>query len=316
MSMETGGGANGIRRIEAGNAVSWFTRAVDVGGRQAKGLFTAAALGVAAMAALFIVAGLFVSILMAAGMAPGEKPDFSRTLMLLLPLIVLISALMPVFAGGMQQVLHHAEEGRPVTATDVFAGITGGRFWALAGLAIIPLASLALTLANYHVLGGPDYFAQSVAVFEEAMQGRQVAPPEPRAPVLMFLAGLGINALQTVLQLITVPLVQLSRRGTLGAIADGFRMMARNPGAVLVALALFLVASIILGLVLGVGLVILALLAGLVPLLGVPLLLVVMFAVAVLLFVVYNGLCYYAWRDQFAAPGPEAAPAPPASLEV
>src|SRR5690606_41890540 len=78
MSMETGGGANGIRRIEAGNAVSWFTRAVDVGGRQAKGLFTAAALGVAAMAALFIVAGLFVSILMAAGLAPGEEPDFSR----------------------------------------------------------------------------------------------------------------------------------------------------------------------------------------------------------------------------------------------
>ncbi|KAA2284272.1 hypothetical protein [Arenimonas fontis] len=315
MSSETEGGMDGIRKIEAGSALSWFTRAVDVGGRQARGLFAAAALGVLAMGAAAMVAALLLAVLVAAGLSPGEKPDIGRSMLVALPIILLFSLLMPVFGGGMQQVLHQAEAGRPVGAGDIFAGFVGGRFGSLAGLAILPLAGLALTLANYHVFGGPEYFAQYVAMLEEMTRGGQPVPPEVRSPALLFLVGMAINAVQTVLQLITVPLVQLSGRGTLGAIADGFRMMARNPGAVLTALALGLAAALVLAIVLAIGLMILALLAGLVPVLGVPLMLVLAFALMVVLFVIYHGIGYYAWRDQFGAPG-RAPPAAPAQLEV
>ena len=313
MSTETGNAAGGIRKVEAGDALSWFTRAVDVGGRQARGLFGAAALGVLVTGAALMLAGMLLAVVVAAG---GVDPkDMSAGMLLALPLVLLVWALAPVLGGGMQQVLHQAENGQPVAASDIFAGFSRGRFWSLAGLAILPLAGLALTLVNYTLFGGPDYFVQYVAMLEDMAAQRPPVPPEVRSPALLFLAGLAVNIVQTVLQAITVPLAQLSGRGTLGAIADGLRMMARNPGAVLVALALALVAVLVLAVVLGIGGLILVLLAGLVPLLGVPLLLLALFVVVVLVFVVGHGIAYYAWRDLFAA-ADRAAPAAPASLEV
>lgn len=299
---------SGIRKVEAGVAISWFTRAVDVGGRNARAVFGAGLLGIVMIMAVALVAGLA----MAAGTPAGQAPDMAAAMPWVLGLVLLMSALWPVVAGGMQQVLHGAEAGAPVSATDAFAGLR--RFWPLAGLAILPVAAFAITFVNYRVFGGPDYFREYLAMMETAMAGGTPVPPQAASPAGLFLAGVLLAIVQNTLQAITVPLVQLSGRGTLGAIMDGLRMMARNPGAIAVALLVGLAAMIAVGLVAVVGGLLLAVVAGLLPILGIPLLLVGALAFVVVFFVVYSGVCYFAWRDQFAPADAAAPPEPPAAI--
>lgn len=303
---------SGIRKVEAGVAISWFTRAVDVGGRNARAVFGAGLLGIVMIMAVALVAGLAMGLAMAAGTPAGQAPDMAAAMPWVLGLVLLMSALWPVVAGGMQQVLHGAEAGAPVSATDAFAGLR--RFWPLAGLAILPVAAFAITFVNYRVFGGPDYFREYLAMMETAMAGGTPVPPQAASPAGLFLAGVLLAIVQNTLQAITVPLVQLSGRGTLGAIMDGLRMMARNPGAIAVALLVGLAAMIAVGLVAVVGGLLLAVVAGLLPILGIPLLLVGALAFVVVFFVVYSGVCYFAWRDQFAPADAAAPPEPPAAI--
>lgn len=302
----------GIRKVEAGAAITWFTRAVDVGGRDARAVFGAGVLGVVLFMVVGVLAAVVAGISMASGLAPGQKPDMAGAMPWVLFLVVLMSALWPVVAGGMQQVLHDAEAGTPVSVGGIFAGFR--RVWPLSGLAILPVAAFAVTFVNYRVFGGPDYFREYMAMMEVAMAGGTPVPPQAASPAGLFLAGMLLAIVQNTLQVITVPLVQLSGRGTLGAIVDGLRMMARNPGAVAVALLMGFAAMIVAALVAVIGGLLLAVLAGLLPILGIPLLLLAALVFAAVLFVVYSGVAYFAWRDQFAPADAAAPPEPPAAI--
>ena len=132
-----------------------------------------------------------------------------------------------------------------------------------------------------------------------------------------FVVGMLLTALQNLLQLVTVPAVQLGRRSTLGAIADGLAMVRHNPGPSLLLLVLGFAAMLAVALVMVVVALVLGVIAGLLPLLGVPLALLVMLAFAAVLVVVYTGVSYVAWRSQFAPEDPAAGPPPvPAQFEA
>ena len=167
------------------------------------------------------------------------------------------------------------------------------------------------------MFGGPTYFAEYTAMMEAAMKGVPPVPPEARSPALMFVVGMLLTALQNLLQLVTVPAVQLGRRSTLGAIADGLAMVRHNPGPSLLLLVLGFAAMLAVALVMAVVAVVLGVIASLLPLLGVPLALLVMLAFAAVLVVVYTGVSYFAWHSQFAPENPAAGPPPmPAQLEA
>ena len=306
-----------IRKIDTNAVIACFTRAVDLGGRNPKAVFGAALL------ALVVVFGLgMVVMLVATAVAVGagfepQSAGPAAALALAAPIMLFFMVLMPVLGGGMMHVVHESESGRPVSALGVFAGFRGGRLLSLAGLAILPLAGLALTLLNYRVFGGPTYFAEYTAMMEAAMKGVPPVPPEARSPALMFVVGMLLTALQNLLQLVTVPAVQLGRRSTLGAIADGLAMVRHNPGPSLLLLVLGFAAMLAVALVMVVVAVVLGVIAGLLPLLGVPLALLVMLAFAAVLVVVYTGVSYFAWRSQFAPEDTAAGPPPmPAQLEA
>lgn len=306
-----------IRKIDTNAVIACFTRAVDLGGRNPKAVFGAALLALAVVFALGLAVVVVASIgAVAAGYQP-QAANPAAAIAIGAPVVLFFMLLTPVLGGGMMHVVHESESGRPVSALGVFAGFRGGRLLPLAGLVVLPIAGLALTMLNYRVFGGPTYFAEYMAMMEAAMKGAPPVPPEARSPALMFVFGTALTALQNLLQLVTVPAVQLGRRSTLGAIADGLAMVRHNPGPSLLLLVLGFAAMLAVALVMVVAAVVLGVIAGLLPLLGVPLALLVMLAFTAVLVVVYTGVSYFAWRSQFAPEDPAAGPPPmPAQLEA
>lgn len=306
-----------IRKIDSNAVIACFTRAVDLGGRNPKAVFGASLLALALVFALGMVVVVVAGI---GAVAAGYQPQSSSPAAAIAiggPVMLFFMVLMPVLGGGMMHVVHESESGRPVSALGVFAGFRGGRLLPLAGLVVLPIAGLALTMLNYRVFGGPSYFTEYMAMMEAAMQGVPPVPPEARSPALMFLVGMALTALQNLLQLVTVPAVQLGRRSTLGAIADGLAMVRHNPGPSLLLLVLGFAAMLAVALVMVVVAVVLGVVASLLPLLGVPLALLVMLAFAAVGVVVYTGVAYFAWRSQFAPDEPSAGPPPvPAHFEA
>lgn len=304
-----------VRKIDVAAVIACFTRAVDLGGRNPRAVFGAALLALVLVFGL----GMLVLVLTTVGiLASGvdiKAAGPMAALAMVLPLMLFFMVLIPLLGGGLVHVVHEAERGRPVSALGVFAGFRGGRMVSLAGLAILPLAGMALTLLSYRVFGGPAYFAEYVAMMEAAMQGATPVPPEARSPGLMFLAGLAVSALQNLLQLLTVPAVQLGRRGTLGAIGDGLAMLRQNPGPSLLMLLLGSAASLAVALVIMLVAGVLAIIAGLLPVLGIPLLALAMLGLLTVATVVYTGVAYYFWRSQ-ALPDDEADTPAPARIEA
>lgn len=303
-----------INKLGVDDVLALFRSALDAGGRQSGAVLGAAVLNLLAWIALVLVLGLVLVALGLAGAGDGGEQALRQSMASAMPMVlgvfmVVGFVLGPVMGAGMVQVIENAERGQ-ARAMDAFAGFRGDRFPPLAGLALLGAAGFGLSLLGQWVFGGPEHFASQWAVWDAILTGQLPEPVPPAHPLPNFLYAVVLGVVNGLVGLLVVPLVQLGGRGTLEAIVDAFRALARNLGPMLMFAALAFVAILVSTLVLAVVVAILALLAAVMPWLAVPLLLLAMGAWVVGFLVLYYALARAAWRRLFT----DAASAPAAEL--
>ena len=301
-----------IRSLPVGQGLTWFKQAIDLGGKNPRAVFGAAALFIASLYALALLMALVLAMVVGAGSAEGAEPDMGVALGVVFPLILLIMLAVPILLGGLMHVIREAEAGRPVRARDVFAplGQARGRQLALLGLVQLVLAVIGTTIMVS--IAGEAYWREYMQVMQQAMQGKTQVMPQPDNAGLLFLVQLLFNYFSYALMLFSIPLMLFSGSSILEALRDSLRASVRNVGANLLAGLLFvgalILASIVMLLVIG----LVALVLGKIhALLGSVVAMVLMLGFASVVLVLLVGAAYLAWRDTF---GDVAAP-PPVPVE-
>lgn len=297
-----------VRKVEITRGVEWMREAVNIGRRNPRAVFGAAA--------LFLCTLYFASVLavlpVAAGLRGRAEPSFAQSVAAAVPLFLVLTLAMPVLLAGLIQVMHEAEHGRPVRARDLFAAFTQGRARPLVTLGAVQIAINLGCAALIVMLTGPDYWAESMKAVQGALSGHVVVPPEPEHPVLLLfvqLLQLVFNYFSAALMLLCVPLIALSRVGIVESLRLGFRASIVNLGANLLASLVFVLGFLVATVVVSLLTAVVGGIAALVhPLLGAAIAAMVWLAFAVSVLVVLVAASYFAWRDMFE--GATDAPAP------
>lgn len=299
-------------KVTAASAFSWFVRAVEAAAAKPLQILGGSVLGLIAMLLVIFVLAL-LAVAMAGAGAQATRPDPVAILTAMVPMMLFALVAGPWLMAGIAVLFH---ETAPAPATRVFAGLSDGRALALAGLAIIPVVAMLLSFAGYRVFGGPHYIAEYMAMFTDLRSGTPPVAPVPDHPVLLFFWGLAVSMAQYLLQMLTVPQVQIGKAGPLQAIGQSALAILRQPAASLMAIVVLILIGITLLVVLVIGGLVFALLAALSPwlalLLGLPVLLLLLGA----MLAVFGGVSYYAWLDLMAPTAADAAPGGPSGIEV
>lgn len=298
-----------IRKLPIGQGLAWFKQALDLGARNPKAVFGAALLLMAALYLLALLLALAASAV--ARPAPGAEPDLARVMLVFVPVFLLLMLLLPVLLGGLMHVIREAEAGRPVRARDLFAPFRQGRAPRLALLGLVQVALAMLGGLVMVSLAGADYLRDYMAAMRGAMSGSIPVMPQPAHPGLLMLVQLVFNYFSYAIMLLSVPLLLFTGTSLWQAIKGSLQAAVRNVAPNLLAGVLFVLGAIVAAIVV-------ALLGGLVALLGNlvheavggALVALVFIGFGAVLLVVLTGGAYLAWRDTF---GDRAAPPPVAT---
>ena len=130
-----------IRRLPASQGLVWFRQAINLGARNPRAVFGAAALAILALYAAVLALALLLGVLLAGSKASGQPPGIGLLMAVALPLTLAVMLLVPVLLGGLMHVIREAEAGRAVRARDVFAPLRSGRGRQLAWLGLVQVAA-------------------------------------------------------------------------------------------------------------------------------------------------------------------------------
>ncbi|TBR11458.1 MAG: hypothetical protein EPO46_06420 [Lysobacter sp.] len=303
-----------IRKLSAAQGLVWVREAINIGARNPRAVFGAAALFVAALYGFAALAVLPVAI----GLQGRDQITLREAFGVAIPLFIVLTLAMPLLLAGLMHVVREAEAGRPVRARDLFAPFTQGRARPLVMLGLVQVALNLVGALLVIGLAGSDYWPEYFKALQGAMSGHVAVPPQPDHPVLMMLVQLVFNYFSYALVLLCVPLVAFSNTGLAESLRLGLRASVANVGANLLASVLFIAALVMAALVVGVAALVVGLVASLVhPLLGAMLSLIVYAGFAVVVLVVLVAISYVAWRDTFDTGDATAAVVPgPAHIEA
>lgn len=304
-----------IRKVPAQNGIDWLRRAVNVGGRNPRAVFGAAALF---FVTLYAVAAL--AVLPVASRLQGRSSlSLGESLAAGVPLLVVLAIATPILLGGLMHVIDQVEKGGEARARDLFAMFRHGRAPGLMGLGFVQVALNMAGVLLVVVAAGPDYVLDSIRAVQGAMEGKVVTPREqPNVLLLMLLqlVNLLLNYLSVALMLLCVPLIVLSRMGLAESLRVGLRASVVN-------LAPNLLGGIVFAITVIVAVVMVTLVSAVVgglaafvhPVLGGALALAIWLAFAVVMLVVAVAASYFAWQDMFATDA-SAPGTPPAHFEA
>jgi uncharacterized membrane protein len=298
-----------IRKVPAQNGIDWLRRAINVGGRNPRAVFGAAALF---FVTLYAVAA--IAVLPVASRLQGRSAlSLGESLAAGIPLLLALAIATPVLLGGLMHVIHEVERGSPARARDLFSMIRQRRAPSLIGLGFVQVALNVAGVLLVVVAAGPDYVLDSIRAVQGAMEGKVITPrTQPNVALLMLLqlVNLLLNYLSVALMLLCVPLIVLSRTGFAESLRSGLRASWVN-------LAPNLLGGIVFAIAVVIAVVMVTLLSAIVgaigafvhPVLGGALALAIWLAFAVVMLVVAVAASYFAWQDMFAdaATPPEAA---------
>lgn len=293
-----------IRKLPVAQGVAWVREAINVGVRNPRAIFGAAALFVGALYVLAALAVMPVAI----GLQGRSEVSLREAVGVAIPLFVVLTVAMPILLAGLMHVVREAEAGRPVRARDLFSGLKQGRGRQLALLGLVQLAFSAAGAVLVIALAGSHYWPEYFKAVSDAMAGHVGVPPQPDHPFLMMLVQLVFNYFNYALMLLCIPLIAFSKLDLVDAVRLAMRAALTNAGTFVIAALLFFSGLIVAAIVIGLATLVVGGLAALVsPFLGavVSLLLYGAFAVGVL--VVLVAVSYSAWRDTFGESGADTA---------
>lgn len=290
-----------IRKLPMSHGWVWFRQTIDLGAKNPRAVFGAALLAIAALyAAVLLMAVLVSSLMLMAGKTEGGVQSVGTLLAVALPLTLLVIVLVPILLGGLMHVLREAESGRQVRARDVFLPLRQAKGRQLAWLGVVQVVLAIVGGMLMVAVAGSDYWRDYMQAMQAAMQGVPPTMPEPLHPGLLFLVQLTFNYFSYALMLFAAPLMLFSGQPLLAALREALRASVRNPGANLLAGALFIAAIVVATLVVAFLASLVGVLGGLVhPVLGGVLAMLVMLGFASVVLVLIVGAAYLAWRDTF-----------------
>jgi hypothetical protein len=291
------------RAVGAGAGLTWLQRALNLGRDNPKAIFGGALL----LLTTLIVIGVGLALVMTViSLSAGTNSLIWRLISLLTG--VAISALMAVLMAGYLQLLDAVEQGRPVSALQVFS-VLGQSVVAVRASAFMVLLMLAQNLLLRVLVGlvAPDvdigsWYPQISPSPENG--GTPPALPQGFGPALLIVWAVGL--LSYGVQAIGLGQIALRDKGVVDALRDGVTGTLRNLLPLLLLSLLAMAAAVVLALLLLIAALLVGVLAkllgGWVGVLAVPLSLVLVLA----LMVVMLGVMYGVWRDVCAAPGSPA----------
>lgn len=298
-----------IRRLPASQGLAWFRQTIDLGAKNPRAVFGAAALAIVTLYAAALAMVLLAGLLLAGTRAVGPAPGLGLIMAVAVPLTMVLMLLVPILLGGLMHVIREAETGRAVRARDVFVPLHSAHGRRLAWLGLVQVALAVAGGVLTVALAGSDYWRDYLQAMQGALQGSTPAMPEPRHAGLLFLVQLVFNYFSYAMMLFAIPLMLFSGRPLGNALVDALRASVTNIAANLLAGVLFMAALVLAALVVALLASLLAALGGIVhPVLGALLMLLIMLGFAAVVLVVVVGAAYLAWRDTF---GDGAVPPPP-----
>ncbi|MCI4567908.1 hypothetical protein [Lysobacter sp. CFH 32150] len=286
------------RAMGPGTGWSWLKRGINLGARNPKAIFGAAAL-------LLVVGLIPTAVQLIAQLGFGMQ---GPALLSVVGVVMLVSlVVLPPLIGGFLRVIDASEHDRPVAATALFdtykSGQGAGRMIGF-GLIMTAIYIVCFVLLVRVCFGEGFFEWYWQAVSTAAQQGGdpKAVPPVPAGITANF--GL-FFALSFVFVLFVGGMyaigfgqVALGSRSVGGAVVDGVVGTLKN----LLPILVLAICAFVLGLllVIGVGLLVmlLALLGNLIhPTLAVVLALPVYIGMLLVLYVVMFGVVYHLWRD-------------------
>lgn len=276
-----------MKRWNAGRGFEWFTKAVDLGGRNPRTLFLAAL--------VFLLISAVPSLL-----------DLPRTIQVMqtgqpvppspwtIALILAFALLSFPLAGGFLHVIREIEAGRPV-------GV-GGLFEAFRNGCALPLLAALL-------LGAVAAIAVMTPVFVLAgamLSGGGERPGLGPALLLFALIALALFAVYA-LFFFAIPRIMFDRVGPLRALIDSFRASFANVLPLLLCLVIYIAAAVAALLVIALVAVLLFFVGKAIgTAVGVALAAIAYLCGIALLNIVTYGIMFVAWRDVFGDAPPPA----------
>lgn len=293
-----------IRRLPASQGLVWFRQAIDLGAKNPRAVFGAAALAIIALYAAVLAFALLVGMLLAGSKAAGQPPGIGLLMAVALPLTLAVMLLVPVLLGGLMHVIREAEAGRAVRARDVFVPLRSGRGRQLAWLGLVQVVLAVVGGVLMVAVAGSDYWRDYLQAMQAAMQGAAPAVPQPQNAGLLFLVQLVFNYFSYALMLFAIPLMLFSGNGLAEALRNALRASVSNIGANLLAGVLFVGALLLAAVVVALLASLLAVLGSAIhPALGALLTMLAMLGFAGVVLVLVVGAAYLAWRDTFGDAG-------------
>jgi uncharacterized membrane protein YGL010W len=300
-----------VRKVPVTRGLDWMKAAVNIGTRNPRAVFGAAALFLCTLYLFAVLAVLPV----AARLEGRTDMTLTEIATTAISLFVVLTLVMPVLLAGLIGVMHAAEEGRPARARDLFGAFLHGHARPLMALGLVQIVFNLACAALIVMLAGPDYWAESMKAAQGAMSGHVIVPPEPDHPALLVVLQLVqfvFNYFSAALMLLCVPLIMLSGAGLVESLKLGFRASVVNLGSNLLASLVFIVGFVVAALVIGLVATVIGGIAAFVsPALGGALTLLIFAAFGVVVLVVLVAASYYAWRDMFEPPAATAGTAAP-----
>jgi len=273
--------------------IGWLRSAVNLGRHNPAAIFGGAAL---------MLAALFAVVLAMAALQLMLQPGMTGMMVLSVATMVVVLVLVSMLMAGYLRLIDAVEHGRPARARDVFGGFgdTTGSLRIIGFVLLLALLQNLLLVLMLSVFAGDvvTWYAQTM---QSGLAGTQAAPQAAVLPdgigiaaALMFVIILPMYAVQS----IGLGQIALRGRGVFGALADGAAGAVKNVAPLL----LFALACVIAVVVLSLGLMLVALLVGVLAklagawlafALGIPLYIGLLLAIYVVMF----GVMYHLWRD-------------------
>ena len=304
-----------IRSLPIGQGLAWFKQSIDLGGRNPRGVFGAAAL---VLVSLYAV-GLLVIVPMIASLpgGAGDEADLGAVMGALWPFLLLmvlaISVLLPFLVGGLMHVIRETEAGRRPGALAVYHPFRSGKAGRLASIGLLMLLIQAVGGTLVMLSGGREYIDAYVEMMRGLLSGadpRTLAQPD--TSLLMFLLQLLVNYVGYAVLLFSVPSILFLGTAVGESVGGSLKASFRNIGANLLAGILLVVAMIVATLLFALLLMLVSLVTTAIhPFLGVAVTLALGLMFGSALLVVLVGAAYLAWRDTFEGAPPAATPAAP-----
>lgn len=293
------------RATGPGAGLRWLISAVNLGSRNAKAVFGAAAL-------LIVMALVPTAVQLAIGAVAGNSPVVA-VIGLVLSLLYSI-VVMPPLVGGFLRLIHRTESGTPVGATALFDMLRDtGDVLRMIGLTLLLLVVVLAVLVVFGLVLGADFLSGLMELMQQLEAAQGQAAPSISFPdglgtfiALGTLIGLFLNGVYT----LSAGQVAIGGRPVFAAVGDGFVGTLKNLLPLLVLLLVVLVAGFLAMLAIGLVAALVGFIGTMIhPVVGMLLIAPIYIALMIGIYVISFGVMYFMWRD-ICGDGVAAAPAP------